>query len=260
MTWKELARQLWPLVEAHPPDENGDLARGGRPRIADRQVFERLIAFLRAGCSWEVFDELCRDSGVSGRTGRRRLADWRDLGVFLIVFEELRDKVLEARIAHLDATFIRSRGGGEELVGLTRRGKGSKVRALVDEDSRPIAFQLASANPAESSITRDLIEKLDDLPEVVVADKAYDSDPLRDAFAERESKLLSPHRAKRKKPPRDQEQIGRHYKRRWVVERLFAWLVAWRRLANRWERRAEHYRQLFYLGLSLIYVRQGLWP
>lgn len=130
---------------------------------------------------------------------------------------------------------------------------------MVDEDSRPIAFQPASANSAESTITRDLIGKLDDLPEVVVADKAYDSDPLRDAFAERESKLLSPHRAKRKKPPRDQDQIARHYKRRWVVERLFAWLAAWRRLANRWERPAEHYRQWLYLGLSLIYVRRGLW-
>lgn len=106
---------LWP---AHLPDENGDPAQGGRPRIA-----------------------------------------------------------------HLDATFIRSRGGGEDLVGLTRHGKGSKIQALVDEDSRPIAFQLASASPTESTITRDPIEKLDDLPEVVVADRAYDSDPLRDIFA-----------------------------------------------------------------------------
>lgn len=222
MTWIKLARQLWPLVEQHLPDEHGDLARGGRPRIADQDVFERLIAFLRAGCSWEVFDELCRDSGISGRTCRRRLAEWRDLGVFELAFEELRSKLPEVRIAHLDATFIRSRGGGEDLVGLTRHGKGPKVQTLVDEDSRPIIFQLASAHRAESTITEELIEKLDDLPEVVVADKAYDSDPLRDLFAENDSKLLSPHRAKRKKPPRDQKQIGRHYKNRRVVERLFA--------------------------------------
>jgi len=28
----------------------------------------------------------------------------------------------------------------------------------------------------------------------------------------------------RAKPPRDQAQIGSHYKQRWVVESLFAWL------------------------------------
>lgn len=260
MTWKKLARQLWPLVERQIPDESGDRAKGGRPRIADEVVFEKLVVFLRAGCSWEAFDELCCGSGVSGRTCRRRLAQWRRLGVFELVFEELRSKVPEARIAHLDATFIRSRGGGDDLVGLTRHGKGSKVQALVDEHSRPLAFQLASANPAESTITGRLIEEVDELPLVVVADKAYDFDHLRDAFAERDSKLLSPHRANRKRPPRDQEEIGRHYKGRWVVERLFAWLAAWRRLANRWEKQADHYRQWLCLGLSLIYVRSGLWP
>lgn len=86
--------------------------------------------------------------------------------------------------------------------------------------------------------------------------KAYDYDFLRDAFAARGSKLLSPHRVTRSKPPRDQEQIGRHYKRRWAVERLFSWLAAWRRLATRYEKRAEHYWQWLCLGISLIYTRR----
>lgn len=260
MTCIGLARQLWPLVERHLPVPDGDRARPGRPPIADRLVFEKLVLFLRAGCSWETFDELCRGSGVSGRTVRRRLALWRDQGLFEAVLEELRPHVSSARIGHLDATFVRSRGGGEDLVGLTRHGKGSKVQVLVDESSLPLAFQLASANPNESTITGALLEAAAELPGLVVADKAYDYDFLRDAFARRGSKLLVPHRSTRKQPPRDQEQIGRHYRRRWVVERLFAWLAAWRRLATRWERRAEHYRQLLCLGLSLICVRAGLCP
>ena len=83
---------------------------------------------------------------------------------------------------------------------------------------------------------------------------------IGDAFAERGSKLLSPHRSTRAKPPRDQEDMGRHYKRRWAVERLFSWLAAWRRLANRWERRADHYWQWLCLGISLIYLRRRYWP
>jgi len=257
MEWKSLARRLWPLVERHLPIENVDPARGGRPRIDNEIVFEKLVMFLRAGCSWELFDELLKGSGVSGRTCRRRFAAWRELGVFEAVYGDLSPQPAKARIAHLDATFIRSRGGGEDLVGLTRHGKGSKVQVMVDEDSLPLVFQLTSANPNESTITSSLLELAGDLPDVVVADKAYDYDFLRDAFADRGSKLLSPHRATRKKPPRDQEQIGRHYKQRWVVERLFAWLAAWRRLANRWEPRAAHYRQWLCLGLSLICLRRS---
>jgi transposase len=126
-----------------------------------------------------------------------------------------------------------------------------------DRDSMPIAFQLESANPNESTITRALVEKTRILPDVVVADRAYDFDFLRDEFAARGSKLLSPHRSSRKAPPRDQEEIGRHYRQRWVVERFFAWLAAWRRIATRWERRASHYLQWLCLGLSLICVRAG---
>jgi transposase len=256
MTWQQAVSQLWSLVERHLPDETGDRAQRGRPRIANELVFTKLVTFLRAGCSWETFDELCRGSGVSGRTCRRRFAEWRDLGVFELVCNELRSELPAAQIAHLDATFIRSRGGGEELVGLTRHGKGSKIQALVDEHSRPLMFQLTSANPNESTITGSLLEDVDELPAIVVADKAYDYDFLRDAFQDRGSKLLSPHRSTRAKPPRDQEQIGRHYKQRWRVERLFAWLAAWRRLATRWERRADHYWQWLCLGISLIYIRR----
>lgn len=258
MTWQETARQLWRLVERHIQRPQRDESRGGKPRIEDELVFYKLVMFLRAGCSWETFDELCRGSGVSGRTCRRRFAQWRDDGVFESVCDELRAHLGPVDIAHLDATFIRSRGGGDELVGLTRHGKGSKIQAMCDEQSLPHIFQLTSANPNESTITGSLIEDEVELPAIVVADKAYDFDFLRDDFAERGSKLLSPHRSTRKKPPRDQEQMGRHYKNRWVVERFFAWLAAWRRLATRWERRADHYWQWLCLGISLIYTRRGI--
>lgn len=257
MTWKTLASQLWPLVQSKLPETEGDRAKGGRPPIPDEVVFEKLVVFLRSGCSWETFDELCKGSGVSGRTCRRRFAHWRDLGVFELVLAEIIRSMPRPEIAHLDATFVRSRGGGDDLVGLTRHGKGSKVQVMVDPRSMPFAFQLESANPNESTITQALLEAIENLPDVVVADRAYDFDFLRDEFAARDSKLLSPHRVSRAAPPRDQEQIGRHYRQRWVVERFFAWLAAWRRLATRWERKSAHYLQWLCLGMSLICIRGG---
>ena len=162
-------------------------------------------------------------------------------------------------VAHMDAMFVRARYSGD-LVGLTRHGKGSKIQALANDDSLPIAIQLESANPHEATTAPALLDLLDEMPNIIVADRAYDSDPLRDDVAERDSKLLVPHKKNRKKPPRDQEQIGRHYRQRWLVERLFAWLAPYRRLATRWEADPLNYTTWLDLAVSLIYVRAGLWP
>lgn len=261
MQWKDDARRLWPLIERYVPARLArDSGGGGRPRISDELVFHQIVRFLRAGCAWDVFDDLCSGSTVSGRTCRRRLAEWRDAGVFESVCDELRYALPEAKIAHLDATFVRSRGGGDDLVGLTRHGKGSKIQVLCDEDSQPLMFQLTSANPNESTITTDLIEDHERLPKIVVADKAYDYDFLRDEFAHKKSLLLVPHRSTRAQPPRDQHHIGRHYKQRWRIERYFAWLAAYRRLAVRWERSSQNYWHWLCLGVSLLYTRREYWP
>ena len=261
MNFVDDARRLWLVVEQYVPVAPArDKSKGGRPRISDEAVFYRLVCFLRAGCSWDTFDVLSHGSAVSGRTCRRRFVEWADSGVFEKVCDVLRCELPVPEVAHLDATFIRSRGGGDELVGLTRHGKGSKIQALVSPESLPLKFQLTSANPNESTITKNLIDDDDELSAIVVADKAYDFDFLRDDFAAKGSKLLSPHRSSRAAPPRDQEQIGRHYKQRWRVERFFAWLAAWRRLATRWERNADRYWQWLCLGTSLIYTKNRFCP
>ncbi len=85
--------------------------------------------------------------------------------------------------------------------------EGGRYAALIDNK-----IQLESANPREAKITSALLDPVDKMPDVAVADRAYDLDELRDGFAESTSKLLAPHRFNHKKPPRDQEQIERHYK------------------------------------------------
>lgn len=259
MSWKQDARELWRLVAQYVPDPPREPGKAGRPRIPNEHVFWRVVLFLRGGCSWEAFDELSRGCGVSGRTVRDRLAEWRELGVFEQVCEHLRAQLEPEAVMHMDAMFVRARYSGE-LVGLTRHGKGSKLQAIVGASSLPHALQLESANPHEATTAVALIDLLEEMPELLVADRAYDSDGLRDELTDRDSKLLAPHRSTRKKPPRDQEHIGRHYKNRWRVERFFAWLAPWRRVATRWEANPLNYNSWVSLATSLIYVRGGLLP
>jgi len=260
-TWVEDAKRLWPRVATLLPARER-AGKGGHPWVADELVFYRLVLFLRAGCSWETFDILSQGSEASGRTVRRRLREWRRLGVFERVCEKLRLALPKTDAGYLDALFIRGRYRGEEC-GLTRHGKGSKLQVLCDELSRPLAFILISANPGEKLTAPEVLRMPAlGLPAIIVADKAYDFDDLRDFVASLGSKLLSPHRKNRVAPPRDQEQIGRNYKQRWRVERFFAWLAAWRRVATRWEAKLASYLSHLHLAISLVYIRtaEGLCP
>jgi len=260
MNWIEDARQLWRLVSQYVPEQPQRPAGAvGRPWVDDELVFMRLILFLRAGCSWAVFDELSKGCGVSGRTVRNRLSEWRELGIFEEVCDVLSSRLEMPAVAHMDAMFVRARYSGG-LVGLTRHGKGSKLQTMVNNESLPLVVHLDSANPHESKTARTMLELLEELPDKIVADRAYDIDSLRDEIAARDSLLLVPHKSNRARPPRDQKHIGRYYRQRWRVERFFAWLAAWRRLATRWEANPDNYNTWVCLATSLIYVRGGLLP
>ena len=67
--------------------------------------------------------------------------------------------------------------------------------------------------------------------------------------------MIAPHRSNRKKPKTQDGRKLRRYKRRWKMERLFAWLGNFRRLVVRYERKVENYLGLVRLGCIVILLR-----
>ena len=92
------------------------------------------------------------------------------------------------------------------------------------------------------------------MPERLIGDKAYDSDPLRHKLKQRGIDLIAPNRRGRKKKTQDGRKL-RRYRRRWVVERTFAWLQTFRRLVVRYERHVRLYRAFFHLACLIITLR-----
>ena len=93
-------------------------------------------------------------------------------------------------------------------------------------------------------------------PERVIYDKACDSDPLRKRLAKRGIELICPHRRNRVKPPLQDGRKLRRYRRRWKVERTFAWLGNFRRLLVRWEVHITMYQAFFHVACLLLTLRQ----
>ena len=131
--------------------------------------------------------------------------------------------------------------------------------AVADSHGLPVAIDVASASPAEVKLVSAALDErfIEELPERLIGDKAYDSDPLAEELAEIGIELIAPHRSNRKIKTQDGRPL-RRYRRRWKIERLFAWLYNFRRLVTRWEYDVENFRGFVQLGCIIILLRRCL--
>ena len=142
-------------------------------------------------------------------------------------------------------------------MGKTKRGKGTKLMAVADGTGFPLAISIGSASPHEVTLVEDTLEKrfIQDKPERLIGDRAYDSDPLDARLHEQGIQLIAPHKSNRKKPATQDGRALRRYKRRWKVERLFAWLQNFRRIQVPHDRILENYLAFVLLGCLIIFLR-----
>jgi len=93
-------------------------------------------------------------------------------------------------------------------------------------------------------------------PQRLILDKGYDSDPLRQRLAERGIEMICPHRSNRSRAPIQDGRKLRRYRRRWKMERTFAWLGNCRRLVVRYEREVTLYSAFLNLACLMIVLKR----
>lgn len=89
----------------------------------------------------------------------------------------------------------------------------------------------------------------------MIGDRAYDSDKLDAELAEIGVEMIAPHQVTRKRRTQDGRKL-RRYRRRWKVERLFAWMLRFRRLVTRYEAKAQNFLGFVHLACLAIYLRR----
>ena len=147
----------------------------------------------------------------------------------------------------------KKRGDG---VGPTKRGKGSKFLVVVDSQGIPLACTVGSASPSETKMIEPTLDRMKRPPATLVMDKAYDSDTFRDRLFARGIDPVVPYRKRAVSRKYDDPVKLLAYKRRWHVERTFAWMTNFRRVLVRHERHSYIYRAFVHLALVIITIRQ----
>ena len=121
-----------------------------------------------------------------------------------------------------------------------------------------MGVSVACARPHEVTLVEDVLAArfTEALPDRLIGDKAYDSDKL-DAQAQTWGvQVIAPHRSNRKPENRTQDgRALRRYKRRWKIERFFAWLQNFRRVRTRDDWYADNFEGFVLLACMLILLK-----
>ncbi|TLD71492.1 IS5 family transposase [Phragmitibacter flavus] len=230
----------------------------GRPRADERECFEAVLFVLHTGIQWKHLPRTFPPKST--------VHDYLQHWVGRQAFRQLLARVvgmlvqrgrIDLEECFIDATFAPAKAGGQG-VGLTRKGKGTKMQLIVDAEGLPLGVSIGTAGQGENKMVQGTLELFapETQPERLIGDKAYDDDALDATLAELGIEMISPHRSNRL--PENVTQDGRplrRYKRRWKVERTIAWLGNHRRLLVRYDKQLSVFTGFTLLGCLMIVMR-----
>jgi len=115
---------------------------------------------------------------------------------------------------------------------------------------------VAGATPHEVKLVMQTLAEIfvEEPVQRLIGDNAYDSDQLDRELAETGVEMIAPHRSNRTNRTQD-GRLLRRYRRRWKIERLFAWLQNYRRLVTRYEYYLENFTGMLHLACALVLLR-----
>jgi len=222
-----------------------------------REVFNGLRFIVRTGMQWRFMpNDLPPWHTVYQQTQR-----WVKAGVFEDLVRDLRMLLREIAGRHpqpsaaiFDGRTLQSSPESGEWAGYDghKRRKGSKVHLAVDTLGQLLAVTVTPANEQERAQVAELAAKVQeatgDAVEVAFVDQGYTGDAA--AAAEQHGMRLEVV----KLPTAKQGFVL--LPRRWVVERSFAWMARFRRLARDYERLAETLVGLHFVAFAILMAQR----
>ncbi len=121
---------------------------------------------------------------------------------------------------------------------------------LADSLGRPLRFIITAGQVGDLTAAQDLLEGF--RAQAVLADKAYDSNALRQIIANSGAEAVIPSNRTRKTIIPHDPTI---YRQRNRIERCFNKLKHFRRFATRYDRRALNFLAFIQLAAAMIWMR-----
>ena len=136
-------------------------------------------------------------------------------------------------------------------MGRSRGGLTTKIHALVDANGLPVALKLSQGQAHDGKSAHDMLTRLGP-GQILLADRAYDSDALRQGVASQGAWANIKPMPGRVRIPAFSAFL---YRYRNLVERFFSKLKHFRAIATRFEKHDANYLALIKLASIRIWMR-----
>ena len=126
-----------------------------------------------------------------------------------------------------------------------------EILAVVDGQGLPIRLSLTAGQSHDGQVADDLLDHVG-AGTIVLADKAYDADRIRQCLREKGAFANIPPKANRRSKPYFSTWL---YRERNLIERFFSKLKHFRRVATRYDKLAENFLAMVQLASMRLWLR-----
>lgn len=218
-----------------------------------RITVEGILYKLRTGCPW-------RDVPIEFGNWNalfKRFNEWSLLGKLKKIFRRL-SRNPDHEWTFVDGTVVKAHQhscgaikGSETAIGRSVAGNSTKIHLAVDAFGLPIDFTVTGGQVHDAKECQNLLKELTEL-KMFIADKGYDSEPIREQVKAMGAESNIPRKSNSKTGNDTMDWCL--YKYRHLVENAFARLKHFRSIATRYDKLKRNYEGMVFLACSVMWL------
>ena len=250
-------------------------SRGAKPGVELWRIVAAILYRLKSGCQWRMLPVeqfFACDKKLSRSGVYYHFSAWAKDGSFKKVWIELikaNHQLLDLSSLQPDGSHTPAKNGGEHI-GYQTRKAAQTTNALFFSDNNGLPLAVATPQSGNHHDLKDIQELFNELCEVLKeaevdlrgvfmnADSGFDAQALREQCSEKqiEANIAINERNRKEQPETYVYFDDELYKKRFVIERMNAWIDSFKIRLVRFETKITAWLQLHFLAFSVILCRK----